>query len=141
MLTIKVIEGEIFNDNRGQIRSLNSFDFEGIKRMYTIFQRDVNIVRGWHGHKFERKWFYCIQGAFTLALVAPDDWENPSRTLEPNLFQISSSESKIVAVPAGFANCLKATVPDSSIMVFSDKTIQEARDDSWRYDSSMWVNW
>ena len=82
MSDIKVIDGEIFRDARGQISSLNSLEFEGIERCYFIHHPDISVVRGWHGHQFEKKWFYCVKGSFTLAFVKPDNWENPSTNLE-----------------------------------------------------------
>lgn len=138
---IKVIEGEIFNDYRGKIASLNTFFFEGVKRAYVIHHPDEKIVRGWHGHKNERKWFYCIKGEFTIGLVKVDDWENPSPNLVPNIYKLSDSHSQLLCVPAGYANCLKAKSPDSILLVLSDVPLPEAYGDSWRYDSSMWVDW
>lgn len=141
MSEIKVIEGEIFRDHRGVITSLNDFRFPGVERIYFIHHPDASVVRGWHGHKFEKKWFYCVKGAFTLAFVKPDDWENPSADLVPEVFRLDQDHSRIVCVPEGYANCLKATEPDSVLMVFSGKILDEALEDSWRYDSSMWMNW
>ena len=141
MAKVKIIEGEIFRDHRGQISSLNEFHFDGVRRTYIIHHPDASVVRGWHAHPHERKWFYCIKGNFTLALVEIDDWENPSRELEAQIFELSEERSRLVCVPAGYANCLKAGTDSSVMLVLSDKTLDEAIDDSWRYDSSMWVDW
>lgn len=92
MSEIRVIEGEIFRDDRGQISSLNEFRFKGVERFYFIYHPDVNVVRGWHGHQYEKKWFYCVKGAFTLALVKIDNWENPSPSLLPEIFQLSDQK-------------------------------------------------
>lgn len=141
MSEIKIVEGEIFTDHRGQLRSLNAFRFPGVERFYVIHHPDTRIVRGWHGHRFEKKWFYCVRGGFTLALVRPDDWEHPSPDLKAEVFRLSDRESRIVCVPEGYANCLKASEPDSLLLVFSGKILEEALTDSWRYDASMWVDW
>jgi len=141
MSEIKVIQGEIFIDHRGQINSLNDFRFGEVQRIYFIHQADKQIIRGWHGHKFEKKWFYCVKGSFTLALVKPDNWENPSKDLPAELFHLTEKESKIVCVPEGYANCIKAGENNSVLMVFSGKTLPEAYSDSWRYDSNLWVDW
>jgi dTDP-4-dehydrorhamnose 3,5-epimerase len=141
MSDIRVVQGEIFQDHRGQISSLNNFHFEGVRRCYVIYHPDESVIRGWHGHQHERKWFYCIKGSFTLALVKVDNWENPSPELTAEIFELNESESKIVCVPAGYANCLKANTPGSILEVFSDKRLAEAVHDSWRYDSNMWVDW
>ncbi|MFR2510408.1 WxcM-like domain-containing protein [Odoribacter laneus] len=141
MSEIRVIEGEIFRDDRGQISSLNEFRFKGVERFYFIYHPDVNVVRGWHGHQYEKKWFYCVKGAFTLALVKIDNWENPSPSLLPEIFQLSDQKSEIICVPEGYANCLKAQESGSILLVYSGKIFQEALKDSWRYDKKLWVNW
>lgn len=138
MSKVKVIQGEIFKDHRGQISSLNSFDFEGVERFYFIHHPDKSVVRGWHGHKFETKWFYCTKGSFTIGIVEPDNWDKPSDNLTPEVFNLSEQDSKIVCVPEGRANCIKANEDGSILMVFSGKKMPEALEDSWRYDASMW---
>ena len=141
MSDIQVIRGEIFRDERGQISSLNEFHFEGVKRTYIIHHPDASVIRGWHAHQFERKWFYCIKGAFSVALVKIDNWENPSQELPAEVFRLTENDSRLVCVPAGYANCLKAHEADSIMQVYSDKILSEALGDSWRYDKSMWVDW
>lgn len=141
MQQIEVIEGEIFRDERGRISSLNAFRFAGVERCYFIHHPSTEVVRGWHAHQREKKWFYCLRGAFTLALVRIDDWENPSPDLEPALFRLTEEHSRIVCVPEGYANALKASVPDSLMLVFSGKILEEALGDSWRYDRDRWVDW
>lgn len=141
MSEIKIIKGEEFQDHRGKIHSLNNFHFEGIKRSYFIHHPDISVVRGWHGHQKERKWFYCVKGAFSVALVKIDNWDNPSDKLKPEIFHLDENKSSLVAVPAGYANNLKAWKKDSVMMVLSDKTLDEAASDSWRFDKEKWLNW
>ena len=139
MTDVKIIDGEIFRDQRGQISSLNQFVFQGIERFYVIHHPDVSVKRGWHGHKHEKKWFYCIKGAFTLAFVKIDNWEDPSPDLKPEIFHLSEAKSQIVCVPEGHANWIKASSPDSILLVFSGKRLPEAYADSYRYDASWWI--
>ncbi len=141
MNEIEIIQGEIFFDERGQISSINNFSSEEAKRLYLIHHPDKTVIRGWHGHQYEKKWFYCVKGEFVLALVKPDNWENPSEDLTPSIINLSEKESKIVAVPAGYANCIKALSNNSIILVLSGKKLPEAYGDSWRYDKNMWVDW
>ena len=141
MSEIKIIKGEEFQDYRGKIHSLNNFHFDGIKRCYIIHHPDISVIRGWHGHKNERKWFYCLKGQFSVACVKIDDWKNPSKDLVPEVFHLNENNSELVCVPAGYANCLKAWKKDSVMLVLSDKILKDALDDSWRYDKDMWVDW
>ena len=141
MAGVKIIDGEIFHDHRGQISSLNAFRFPGVERFYFIHHPDTSVIRGWHGHQHEKKWFYCVKGAFTIGLVEIDDWENPSPELKAQKYHLTEEESKIICVPEGYANCIKASIPGSILLVFSGKTLPEAYSDSWRYDSKLWITW
>ncbi len=143
MADVKIIQGEIFQDQRGKIASLNDFRFDGVNRTYFIQHPDVSVVRGWHGHKLEKKWFYCISGVFTIGLVEIDDWETPSKELRPVLHKISEKNSEIICVPEGYASCIQATIPGSILMVLSGKTLQDAMavPDSYRFDKDYWFDW
>lgn len=141
MADVEIIDGEIFHDQRGQISSLNAFRFPGVERFYFIHHPDTSVIRGWHGHQHEKKWFYCVKGAFTVALVEIDNWESPSPDLKAQKYHLTEQESRIICVPEGYANCIKASVPGSVLLVFSGKTLPEAYADSWRYDSKLWITW
>lgn len=141
MPKIEIVHGEIFEDYRGRISSINNFDFESVERFYVIHHSDKSVVRGWHGHKYEKKWFYCIKGSFTIALVKPDNWETPSENLSAEIFNLTESDSKIICIPEGYANCIKAIEDNSTLLVYSGKKLPEAYSDSWRYDSALWVDW
>lgn len=139
MAAVEILDGEIFRDARGQISSLNNFRFRGVERVYFIHHPDTSVIRGWNGHKTEKKWFYCIKGAFTLKLVEIDNWENPSPNLKPLTFHLTGDQSRIACVPPGYANWIKAEIADSVLLVFSSKTLEDSQNDSWRFDSSMWL--
>ena len=141
MADVNVIDGEIFRDQRGQISSLNAFRFPGVERFYFIHHPDTSVIRGWHGHQHEKKWFYCVKGAFTIGLVEIDDWDKPSSDLKAQKYHLTEQESRIICVPEGYANCIKASIPGSILLVFSGKTLPEAYSDSWRYDSKLWITW
>lgn len=141
MSEIKIVEGGISVDYRGQISHVNDLDMKEIERFYIIHQNDPSIIRAWHAHQFEKKWFYVIKGSFTMAFVKVDNWENPSPELQPEIFQMSAAESKILCLPEGYANGIKANEPDSLLLVYSNKILSVAVNDSWRYDKNMWVDW
>lgn len=141
MSEIKLINGGIFTDFRGQISHVNGLDMSEIKRFYIIHHSDTSVVRAWHAHQFEKKWFYVIRGAFTAAFVRVDDWENPSKNLMSEVFHLSADKSRVLCIPEGYANGFKAEVPDSSLLVFSNKLYPECLSDSWRYPSEFWMDW
>ena len=101
MSEIKVINGEIHSDARGFISSLNSFRFDDVQRVYFIHHPDTSVVRGWHAHQFEKKWYYCVKGQFSMAFVKIDNWENPSPDLKPEIFELSEEKSEILCIPPG----------------------------------------
>lgn len=138
MSDIKLIQGEIYQDSRGVISSLNAFDFEGVERFYFIRHPDKSVIRGWHGHQFEKKWFYCVKGSFSLAFVKPDNWEHPSMELIPEIFRLDESDSSIICLPEGYANCIKANTDDSILLVLSGKKMPECLEDSWRWKPETW---
>ena len=140
-MEVEEIDGEIFRDERGQISSLNTFRFSGVERFYFIHHPDTSVIRGWHGHQHERKWFYCVQGAFTIGLVKIDNWDNPSKDLKAKKYHLTEKNSKIICVPEGYANCIKASVSNSILLVFSGKTLPDAYSDSRRYDKNLWIKW
>lgn len=141
MSDIKIVEGGVFSDYRGKISHVNELNMDDIKRFYVIHHNSIEVVRAWHAHQFEKKWFYCLRGSFTLALVKIDNWESPSLELTPEVFHLSADDSKIICIPEGYANGLKAETEDSIMLVYSNKVLDEAVKDSWRYDANMWMNW
>lgn len=138
---IEILDGEIFVDHRGRISSMNGLDFSEINRFYVISNKDIELVRGWHGHRTEKKWFYCLKGSFTMAFVKIDDWEAPCQDLVPDIVRITSRKSQTVLVPESYANCLRADEPDSLLLVFSSRTYPECLDDSYRYAPNYWFDW
>lgn len=139
--TISIVEGGISIDHRGEISHVNGLDIADVRRFYIIHQHDTEVIRAWHGHQLERKWFYAVKGSFTTAFVKIDDWEHPSPDLKPEVFHLSAGESRVLCIPEGYANGIKAEEPDSTLLVFSDKVLSEAVHDSWRYDSGLWMDW
>ncbi len=138
---IKIVQGGISTDFRGAISHVNDLDMSEVARFYVIRQSDPSIIRAWHGHQTEKKWFYALRGSFTTAFVKIDNWENPSKDLVPEIFHLSANDSKILCIPEGYANGIKAAEPDSELLVFSNKILSVALLDSWRYDGHLWVDW
>lgn len=138
MSEIRILQGGIFRDHRGELAHVNDFHLEGAHRYYVIKHDSTEVIRGWHGHRFEAKWFQCLRGGFRLAFVQPDDWEHPSLDLVPEVFTLTAERSELLCLPAGYANCIRATEPDSILLVFSGKVLEEAVHDSWRWEPAMW---
>lgn len=98
MSEIKCIEGEIFEDERGQLSFVNDFIMDEVRRFYMIRHTDVTVVRAWHAHQQEKKIFYVMRGSFTLAFVKIDDWEQPSPDLKAEIFTVSDKKKVVFYV-------------------------------------------
>ena len=133
-----IIAGDLHADHRGIIRFVNDFQFQGIKRFYTITHPETEIIRAWQGHKRETKYFYVTKGSFLINWIKIDNWEQPSTKLEIKRHILTDKESEILTILPGHVNGFKALEPDSTIMIFSDMTLEESKSDDYRFPSNYW---
>ncbi len=134
----KIIQGGNFSDHRGTISYVNDFSFAAIERFYIISNSDENPIRAWQGHKLDEKNFYCIDGSFKIHFVKIDNWENPAKDLSIETVFVSASESKIVHIPAGYANAIESLEKDSKLISFSTLPLANVKQDDVRYPSDYW---
>ena len=137
-MDVKIIEGARFEDHRGSISFVNDFKFEGIERFYIISNSDENPIRAWQGHKLDNKNFYCLAGSFKVGYVAIDNWENPSLDLKVESVILSSDNSNVLHIPAGYANAIIALEKDSKLISFSTLPLSRGKEDDVRYHSDYW---
>lgn len=135
----KIIQGGKFSDHRGSISYVNDFSFIGIERFYIISNSLENPIRAWQGHKLDAKNFYCISGAFKIRFVKIDNWEKPSKDLVIETVLVNESESKIVHIPAGYANAIESLEENSKLISFSTLPLANVSDDDVRYPSDYWL--
>jgi dTDP-4-dehydrorhamnose 3,5-epimerase len=135
---LKLIEGGIFSDNRGKLFHVNEFDMSLVKRFYAVENCLENPVRAWQAHQKESKWFYAVKGSFLIGLVKPDDWENPSQNLKVEKIVLNETESKVLFIPPGYANGVRALEENAKLMVFSNFTIDESATDNIKFDINIW---
>jgi len=136
------IEGTTFTDVRGEIKFFNTFDMKGIVRFYEISPSSTEIIRGWQGHKKEKKWFYCPIGAFVVNIVSISDNKVPGSKLQPKRIVLDARTPLILEVPQGNATGFKALREDSKLIVFSNFTLEESKNDDFRYPLETWnVQW
>lgn len=136
-----IIKGSSFLDQRGSIRFVNEFHFEGVKRFYSINHPDPGVIRAWQGHQLEKKYFYPLAGRFVVAWVKIDDFNAPSKSLIPEYHILSAQNSEILSVPKGYANGLKALEPNSELMVFSNLDLNDSVKENIRYPADWWLDW
>lgn len=128
---VKKIQGGISLDGRGQIRYVNEFDMSLVKRFYIIKNSDTELIRGWRGHRIERRWFYVLSGSFELNLVKIDDWDEPSVNLPIEKIKLTSDDLQIVYLPMGHASAFRALEENSELLVFADFSLDHAPFDNY----------
>ena len=129
----QIIKGNSHADDRGVLHFNNDFNALGVKRIYTLENRDTAFVRGWQGHKIEQRWFSAVQGSFKIELIAIDDWVKPSPDLEQHQFILDSLKMDILHVPQGYVSSIQALEESSKLLLISDYLLGEISDE-YRYD-------
>ena len=99
----KEIKGAVHVDDRGEVSFVNDFDFDGVKRFYTIRNHRVGFVRAWHAHKKEAKYVTVLNGSALVGAVKIDDWKKPCRDAEVSRFVLSSRRPSVLSIPPGHA--------------------------------------
>lgn len=138
---IKTFRGGLAVDDRGEVTFVNEFDFDGVKRFYTVLNHWQGFVRAWHAHKKEGKYVTVVEGAALVGAVKIDDWINPSRDLDVFRAVLSAKTPSIIHIPPGHANGFMSLAPNTRIIFFSTSTLEESHGDDIRYDARYWDIW
>ena len=125
----KLITGDNFLDERGEIKFNNDFDLSPVKRMYTITNSDYKPVRAWQGHRVEQRWFSAIEGDFTIKLIKIDNWEKPSKNLKIKSFDLNQNSLDVLHIPAGYVTYIKSNQNKSRLLIMSDYLLGEINDE------------
>ena len=133
-----LIQGEIYEDDRGALRFVNDFNMAEIIRFYEIAPKNEDIIRAWQGHEYEKKWFHCLAGSFVINLVAIDNIKNPSNQLVPQRIELEAGSPQILEVPGGYATGIKASSNNSRLQVFSNYGLEASAADDYRFPLDKW---
>ncbi len=133
-----LIKGNTHTDHRGTIRFVNDFNFDGVKRFYAITHPDIDIIRAWQAHKLETKYFYVLKGSFLINWIKIDDWDAPSKNLKVESHILKDNMSEVLKVEPGHANGFKALEPDSTLIIYSNLTLEQSKADDYRFPDYYW---
>lgn len=133
-----IIKGNIAKDERGNISFINDFDFKGVKRFYLIENSSLNVIRAFHGHLKEEKYVFVISGKALLCAVEMDDPKNPSKDKDVFRFVLSAEEPRILHIPGGYANGVRAIEENTRVIFFSTFDIEETKTDDYRFPYDYW---
>lgn len=135
----RIINGGLHVDTRGTVCFVNDFNFEGVDRFYTVRAHCVREPRGWVGHQRDHKWFFVVQGTILIAIVKPDRWDSPSRSLPVDRFVISAAKPQVLHVPPGHATGSVGLTDNAVLTIFSSGTIDDAKTDDHRFPVGTWL--
>lgn len=137
-MDVTIFEGATFKDHRGSVTFVNDFKFDNIERFYVISNSEENPIRAWQGHKLDAKNFYCVSGTFKVCFVKIDNWDDPSPSLKVESIVLDENETRILHIPAGYANAIISLKKDSKLISFSTLPLDKVKDDDVRYASDIW---
>ena len=141
MANPQLIEGGLGIDDRGEVGFVNGFNFENVKRFYSVRNHKLGFIRAWHGHKKETKYVTVIEGSALIAAVEIDHWDKPSKESKVWRYTLSANKPSILYIPAGYANGFMSLTKDAKLIFFSTASLEEAKDDDFRYEANYWNPW
>lgn len=124
-----IIQGGSISDERGKINFNNSFNASEIKRIYFIENNSVDFIRGWQGHKVEKRWFLSVVGYFRIKVIHIDNWLKPSTNNNCSEFYLSADDTNVLYVPNGYITSIQALENNSKLMAMSDFLLGEIQDE------------
>ena len=138
---VEIFLGDSFVDDRGVISFVNGLDLSDWKRFYIVENHKPNFIRAWHGHKIESKLVVPISGVTQVSAVKVSNWENPDKRETPKTHFLSSGKPSALFIPKGFANGFKSLTDDSKLLIFSSSTLDESKQDDFRFEWNYWDCW
>jgi hypothetical protein len=123
------IKGDAHEDSRGKITYNNVFNTSAVKRIYTIENYNLDIERGWQGHKIEQRWIIATNGSFKIRVINIDFFEKSSLDIQPFEFTIESNRMDVLHIPSGYLTSIKALELNSKLLLMSDYMLNEIIDE------------
>jgi dTDP-4-dehydrorhamnose 3,5-epimerase len=133
-MSVKILNGGVAVDDRGSVRFVNDFSFEGVKRFYHVENHRSGFIRAWHGHKKEGKYVYVVSGSALIGVVNME-------TEELSKFILSDKSPKVLWIPPGNYNGFKSLEENTKILFFSTSTLEESLGDDIREEHNKWNIW
>jgi len=135
----RLIKGGIAIDDRGSLRFVNDFNFEGVKRFYQVENHRQGFIRAWHGHEWESKYVWVTSGSALVGIVPLDG--KPGDTGAVQKFVLSDKSPSILWIPSGLYNGFMNLEENTRIIFFSTTTLDESKGDDIRQPYDMWDIW
>jgi dTDP-4-dehydrorhamnose 3,5-epimerase len=136
-----LMAGGLACDDRGELGFVNDFEFDGVKRFYTVSNYRQGFIRAWHAHKREAKYVTAVSGAAVVGAVKVDSWDAPAKDLHVERFVLSAHKPAVLFIPPRYANGFMTLTSDLKLMFFSTSTLAETQGADFRYDARYWDIW
>lgn len=130
-MNINKIKGGLAVDDRGSVKFVNNFSFEGVKRFYQVQNHAKGFIRAWHGHKFEGKYVYVAKGSILVGAAKMN--EDCSLLETPQKFILSAEDPSVLEIPPGYANGFMTLTDDAIVLFFSTSSLEESAGDDIRF--------
>lgn len=136
----QLIKTGFFLDERGRVTFCNEFDFKGkgIRRFYMLENVSMNTIRAFHGHLRESKYVLVVSGKALICAASFNPVKKPDKEKDVYMFELSSKDPSILYIPKGFANGSRFLEENTKVMVFSDATLDESKNDEYRLPYDYW---
>lgn len=122
-----------FVDDRGVLDQVFNDDLPfKVKRCYTLHHQG-KVIRGWHGHKEEWKALYCTRGSFKVLVAKMKNLIGKELPNDSEEFSVNERKNEILVIKPGYYHALVNLEDDSKLMVFSSSTLEESKNDDYRY--------
>lgn len=131
---VKILNGGVAVDDRGQLSFVNDFDFKNVKRFYMVENHRKGFIRAWHGHDKEGKYVFVSSGAILIGAVNMKTEEIDRRIL-------SCKKPQILYIPPGYANGFMNLQDSTKVLFFSTSTLEESMGDDIRFEWDKWDIW
>lgn len=128
-LTTKLVPTKSHVDDRGflyQIFQSTDNLFPEIKRIYIVGNFDKAVVRGFHKHLEEWKYFFVAAGSAKFVLVDENN--------KINNYVLSSKKPHVLVVPPKIYHGWVSLEDNTLLIAISDKTLEESEKDDYRKD-------
>ena len=125
----KLVPVKIHADDRGfiyQIFQSSEQLFPEVKRVYIVGNFGKGIVRGFHRHLEEWKYFFVANGSAKFVLV--------DENKKIDSYILSSKKPSVLVVPPKLYNGWVSLEDDTLLIAMSNKTLEESQKDDYRTD-------
>ena len=130
---------DVFGDDRGVFAPVVSISKPKgddhktvIKRVYYVYNYGKNIIRGFHYHRKEWKYFTIVSGSAKFVAVNP---KNPDELYS---FTSSARKPNLITIPPGYANGWVSLEDNTILLCASSATLDASLKDDKRYDPFTW---